>query len=432
MAATCEPAALDWADVCTSLAGDEQAYARLVRRYQDPIAAYMRRFTRDRRQWEELVHDVFVDAYLGLASYSGRAPLLHWLKRIGTRVGYRYWKARQRRRREVDLPDDAGQTASAAEGIDSARHAAEVVHLLLAQLAPRNRLVLTLIYLESHSLAEAAQLTGWSETMVKVQAHCAASAWRRSVPKEESNYESPSRPFRDLGPPGRPGAAAADRRGESSGREHRAACAATHARLVDMVGCGLVACGGAGGADTGRAPRRRVRRPLGTLAAFPGTGDAMSDLSPSASEVRHPPAAVPPRRRLWVRVLLSLIIFVSGGVAGGGIALLAVRDRVLHAIHHPEEMPAVIAGRIRRALHLSDAQAQEAEKILVRRQRAIQAIRRQFQPQVEAELDRFDEEMSAALDDRQRDLARRFQTLARRMDSPAAAGAERPCRRGVR
>ena len=170
-AASCESAAGDWADVQGSVDGDHEAYARLVRRYQEPIAAYMQRFTRDQRQREELVHDVFVDAYFGLASYSGRAPLLHWLRRIATRVGYRYWKGRQRRRREVALPESAGEMATQSNGIESARHAAEVVHRILAQLAPRDRLVMTLIYLESHSLAEVAELTGWSETMVKVQSH---------------------------------------------------------------------------------------------------------------------------------------------------------------------------------------------------------------------------------------------------------------------
>jgi RNA polymerase sigma-70 factor (ECF subfamily) len=35
----------------------------------------------------------------------------------------------------------------------------------------RDRLVLMLIYLEGCSVAEAAEATGWSRTMVKVQAH---------------------------------------------------------------------------------------------------------------------------------------------------------------------------------------------------------------------------------------------------------------------
>jgi RNA polymerase sigma-70 factor (ECF subfamily) len=161
----------DWTDVQAALGGDGEAYARLIRRYQAAIAAYMWRFTRDRRQWEELVHDVFVQAYLSLARYAGRAPLLHWLKRIATRVGYRYWQTRQRRRREVPLPADGGPSAAVMVAAESAARAAEVVHAVLQQLTPRDRLVMTLTYLEGCSVAQVAQLTGWSPTMVKVQAY---------------------------------------------------------------------------------------------------------------------------------------------------------------------------------------------------------------------------------------------------------------------
>jgi hypothetical protein len=99
---------------------------------------------------------------------------------------------------------------------------------------------------------------------------------------------------------------------------------------------------------------------------------------------------------------LSLVIFVSGAAAGTGITLLVIRNRVLHAIHHPEEMPSLIALRLRGTLHLSDEQVQQVEKILGRRQLAIQSIRRKFQPPIEAELDCVEKEISAVLDDQQR------------------------------
>jgi len=169
----------DWADVQASLGGDQDAYARLVRRYQQTIGVTMWRFTRQRQLWEELVHDVFVEAYMGLNGYQGRAPFAHWLRRIATRVGYRYWKNRRRREREVPLDE----TTAAASGVDHARSAqcaaAEAVHELLARLAPRDRLVMTLMYLEQCSVAEIADLTGWSESLVKVQAFRARRRLRR-------------------------------------------------------------------------------------------------------------------------------------------------------------------------------------------------------------------------------------------------------------
>ena len=47
--------------------------------------------------------------------------------------------------------------------------AADLVHHLLAQLRPRDRLVLTLRYLEGCDVAQTAQRTGWTMSMVKVQ-----------------------------------------------------------------------------------------------------------------------------------------------------------------------------------------------------------------------------------------------------------------------
>jgi RNA polymerase sigma-70 factor, ECF subfamily len=163
--------AKDWTDVRASRGGDGPAYARLVSRYQRPIATYLWRFTRDRNELEELVQEVFVEAYLGLTKFAGRAPFLHWLKRIATRVGYRFWRHRRQRQRELALAEGADFIAVTADGVEEARHAAEVVHLLLAELKPRDRLVLTLAYLEDCDVKEIARLTGWSATMVKVQSY---------------------------------------------------------------------------------------------------------------------------------------------------------------------------------------------------------------------------------------------------------------------
>jgi RNA polymerase sigma-70 factor (ECF subfamily) len=84
-----------------------------------------------------LVHDVFVEAYLSLKKYQGRAPFLHWLRKIATRVGYRYWKqqAKQRQRSAAPL-QDWHKTTAPPEG-QTAEEAATLVHSLLVRLPPR-------------------------------------------------------------------------------------------------------------------------------------------------------------------------------------------------------------------------------------------------------------------------------------------------------
>jgi len=164
--------AVDLEDIRASLAGDGEAFARLVYRYQQPIAAYMWRFTRDRNQWEELVQEVFVEAYFSLPTYRAKAPLMHWLRRIATRVGYRWWKSRSRERSHASLSvRESDASVDDGRGVQDARQAADVVHALLARMPPRDRLVLSLMYLEECSVEEIARHTGWSRTMVKVQAH---------------------------------------------------------------------------------------------------------------------------------------------------------------------------------------------------------------------------------------------------------------------
>ncbi|HQU45331.1 MAG: hypothetical protein B7Z74_03350 [Deltaproteobacteria bacterium 21-66-5] len=182
----------DWSDIAKTLGGDGQAYAQIVRRYQDQITAQMWRLSRQRADCEQLVHEVFVEAYLSLRAFKGRAPLLHWLRRIATRVGYRYWKEQARARRQAGVSIQDWHRSVEPVNNDAAEQAAVIVHSVLGELPPRDRLVLTLLYLEGCSVAEAADRSGWSQTMVKVQAHRARKKLKKLLDErqiDESIFE---------------------------------------------------------------------------------------------------------------------------------------------------------------------------------------------------------------------------------------------------
>lgn len=162
----------DWLDVGASVRGDGEAYARLVRRYEKPITSLLWRFTRDPAQCEELVQQVFVEAFFGLKSYRGDAPLLHWLRRIATRTGYRFWREKAKEPQENPLAefDLAEQIEAAQEDRIDPSEAAQVLHALLARLPISDRLVLTLLYFEDCGTKEIAERMGWSRAKVKTQA----------------------------------------------------------------------------------------------------------------------------------------------------------------------------------------------------------------------------------------------------------------------
>lgn len=179
---TTSSAAADEADLAAIRLGDADSFRRIVERHQATIAIQMRRFTRDAGERDVLVHDVFVEAYFSLSKFRRRSPFEHWLLKIAVRVGYRYWKRRDRMSRSPLLSSERWDQLrdSVAEPLTNTL-AAELVHDLLATLSPPDRLVLTLIYLDGCSMSEAAERAGWTTIGTKVRASRARQRLRELI-----------------------------------------------------------------------------------------------------------------------------------------------------------------------------------------------------------------------------------------------------------
>jgi RNA polymerase sigma-70 factor (ECF subfamily) len=181
----------DLQDVRCCLDGDPDAYRRLVQRHQQQISAIIWQFSRDPETHEDLVQDAFVEAYQSLRTYRAKAPFPRWLARIARRVGYRHWKRQEREAAIQTVPfEDWGAALEQAAETARPSEAAEMLFQLLGQLSPRDRLVLTLRYIENESVAGTAEATGWSKTMVKVQAWRARSKLRKLFEKATRRAES--------------------------------------------------------------------------------------------------------------------------------------------------------------------------------------------------------------------------------------------------
>lgn len=167
--------------------GDGDGYAEIVRRHQTGVARIVgRRVPADRA--DEIVQDVFVRAYFGLAQFSGEVPFERWLAGIAVRACYDFWRNMAREDVPVSaLTDDHQRWMDQVLSVRSERdfhaqvrrrEAAEVLDWALNHLSPPNRAVLTLVHLEGRSVKEAAELLGWSVVTVKVRAHRARRALR--------------------------------------------------------------------------------------------------------------------------------------------------------------------------------------------------------------------------------------------------------------
>jgi len=188
-AAAADTAAAD-ADLVRRLkAGDEDAYATIVRTLGGRMLAVARRFLQDEDLARDAVQDAFLSAFRSIQAFDGDAQLATWLHRIV--VNAALMKLRTRRRKpeqsiEPMLPafaedgHHAGRpvvawTASAEEAL-LRREARERVRAAIADLPERYRTVLLLRDIEERSTREAADLLGITENAVKLRLHRARQA----------------------------------------------------------------------------------------------------------------------------------------------------------------------------------------------------------------------------------------------------------------
>ena len=174
----------DQIDIQEALAGDGDAYARIVQRYESQIAKLMWRFSRDPMKCEELVQDVFVEAYFSLASFKGLSPFEHWLKRIAVRVGYKCWREKKKQSSILSLSEVDNPASCTSQDGASEVEAAKILDTLLSRLGKKDRLILTLYYFESTSLNAIAEMTGWGLSKVKMRVHRARQKMKEIAERE--------------------------------------------------------------------------------------------------------------------------------------------------------------------------------------------------------------------------------------------------------
>jgi RNA polymerase sigma-70 factor, ECF subfamily len=174
--------------------GDETAFEEIMRRYSPRVFRFASKFFRQRSLVEEAAQEVFLKAFTELGSYEGRGSLEGWLTRITTNTCLNLLRT-SKRRPELTVSDltedettwlDSHLAVTAMERHQSSEHslvAADLAGRVLQTLSPEDQLVLTSIDGEDASIKDVVQMTGWSESKVKVQAFRARRRMREAVEK---------------------------------------------------------------------------------------------------------------------------------------------------------------------------------------------------------------------------------------------------------
>lgn len=186
-------------------AGDQAAFAQLVRRHHKAMVHFAETFVPSRAIAEEVVQDAWLGVVKGIAHFEGRSSLSTWIYRIVANIA-RTRGARERKAATVTLSEElADRTPSVAPGrfsgppgrgawSDPPAHWSELpderllakstfdqVNQLAASLSENQRRVFVLRDIEGMSSTEVCELLEISEVNQRVLLHRARSRVRAGL-----------------------------------------------------------------------------------------------------------------------------------------------------------------------------------------------------------------------------------------------------------
>jgi RNA polymerase sigma-70 factor (ECF subfamily) len=172
-------------------AGNEQAFAQLVRRHQQRIHRLALHILRDRAEAEDVTQETFIRAFRALARFDGRSEPYTWFYRIAVNLSLNAIRSRKSQRTTSDGDDPrlesiAGDTRVA--GADPPAQAANrQLYAALAQgideLSETLRTTLILVCMDGRSHEEASQILGAPEGTIAWRVHEARRKLREFMAK---------------------------------------------------------------------------------------------------------------------------------------------------------------------------------------------------------------------------------------------------------
>ena len=173
-----------------TLAGNQSAYADLVKRHQRFVFTLAMRFAKRREDAEEIAQDCFIKAYRSLGSFQGQSKFSTWLYSI---VYTTAMTALRKKRVDTDSIDDENtfiqvENHPSAYDVNNAENKSRSFYLnqAIEQLLPDDAAIITLFYKGEQSLEEIGRAMNMEPNTVKVKLF---RARRRLKEKLERNLK---------------------------------------------------------------------------------------------------------------------------------------------------------------------------------------------------------------------------------------------------
>lgn len=171
-----------------TLAGDQQAFATLVFRYQKLVASVAWRYGVRRDEIEDVVNEIMVKAYRNLNRFRPEHSFSTWLYRLAANHVIDHGRRTRREPGKSEIPRNLTDPAPAAgEGLESEERAG-LVRAALEQLPKHYRDALFLVYIEGLKTDEAAKMLRLPQGTIKTRLMRGRNRLRRILARSCPDY----------------------------------------------------------------------------------------------------------------------------------------------------------------------------------------------------------------------------------------------------
>jgi RNA polymerase sigma-70 factor (ECF subfamily) len=172
-----EPVDVDSALVARARRGERGAFDEIVKRHQRGLWRLVRRYVKNDADASDVVQQAFVRAFRALERFRGEASVRSWIYRIGINLALNHLRDRVREQ-PSDVAGAELTVDAVAPGAMLSAERALALRQAVAELPPKQRMVLELRVFDDLSFREVAALADCTENAAKVSFHYAVKKLR--------------------------------------------------------------------------------------------------------------------------------------------------------------------------------------------------------------------------------------------------------------
>ncbi|AOM84152.1 RNA polymerase sigma factor SigX [Salisediminibacterium beveridgei] len=172
-----------------------EEFDRLYEQYHHQLFQYLFYLVRHRETAEELVQEVYIKVLNSFSTFEGKSTEKTWLYSVAKHVAIDHIRKQSRKKRRAEGKEyefserefEIEDRDPLPDEIVVQKEEVQEVYKMLEKCTEDQQQVMILRFVQSLSIAEAAEVLGWTESKVKTTQHRAIKALKGHLQQQDPN-----------------------------------------------------------------------------------------------------------------------------------------------------------------------------------------------------------------------------------------------------